>query len=198
MQDTGMHLQLSDQPLKAISYRDRLLYQNFRVTANQKSTSDTRTNTKNQPKYNTSHQTTRGENKRREEKRATETNPGNPPLNGCVPLQWQGWLVYADHRGHSAQGPAVLTPICSCPAPFLSTQPAGASRCVTGAGFRRDALAMREKRGLCAATRIWTCPGQPMTCSSPRSRPEGLGAALATTKYQRPGPSSSTSRSHSS
>ena len=39
---------------------------------------DTHTNKKNQLKYNTkdSHQTTRGENKRRrEEKRATKTNP---------------------------------------------------------------------------------------------------------------------------
>ena len=58
----------------------KLLYQNFRVTANQKSTTDTHTHTrkKNQLKYITkdSHQTTRGENKRRrEEKRATKTNP---------------------------------------------------------------------------------------------------------------------------
>ena len=53
-------------------------YQNFRITANQKSTIDTQTNKKNQLKYNTkdSHQTRRGENKRkRKEKRATETNP---------------------------------------------------------------------------------------------------------------------------
>ena len=55
-----------------------ILCQNFRVTANQKSTRDTHTNKKNQFKYNTkdSHQTTRGENKRRrEEKKATKTNP---------------------------------------------------------------------------------------------------------------------------
>ena len=48
------------------------------MTANQKSTIDTQTSKKNILKYNTkdSHQTTRGENKgRREEKRATETNP---------------------------------------------------------------------------------------------------------------------------
>jgi len=53
-------------------------YENFRMTANQKSTIDTQTNKKNQRKYNTkdSHQTTRGEKKRRrEEKRATKTNP---------------------------------------------------------------------------------------------------------------------------
>ena len=55
-----------------------LLYQNFRITANQKSTIDTQTNKKNQLKYNTkdSHQTRRWENKRwREEKRAIQTNP---------------------------------------------------------------------------------------------------------------------------
>ena len=73
-----MHLQLRDQQLKTILYIYRLLYQNLRVTANQKSTIDTHTNKKNQLKYNTkdSHQTTRGENKRRrEDKRATKTNP---------------------------------------------------------------------------------------------------------------------------
>ena len=46
--------------------------------ANQKSTTDTQTNKKNQLKYNTkdSHQTRRGENKRiREEKTTTKTNP---------------------------------------------------------------------------------------------------------------------------
>ena len=44
--------------------------------ANQKSTTDTQTNKKNQLKYNTkdSHQTTRGENKRREGKGATKPN----------------------------------------------------------------------------------------------------------------------------
>ena len=41
------------------------------------STIDTQTNKKNQLKYNTedSHQTRRGENKRREEKRVTKPNP---------------------------------------------------------------------------------------------------------------------------
>ena len=66
-----MHLQLRDQQLN-------LIYQNFRITANQKSTINTQTNKKNQLKYSTkdSHQTTRGENKRRrEEKRAAQTNP---------------------------------------------------------------------------------------------------------------------------
>ena len=73
-----VYLQLREQQLKTISYTYRLLYQNFRITANQKSTIDTQTNKKNQLKYNTkdSHQTTRGENKRRrKEKRATKTNP---------------------------------------------------------------------------------------------------------------------------
>ena len=62
-----MHLQLRDQQLKTILYMYRLLNQNFRVTANQKSTIDTQTYKKNQLKYSTkdSHQTTRGENKRR-------------------------------------------------------------------------------------------------------------------------------------
>ena len=75
-----MHLQVRDQQLKTISYKYRLLYQNFRITANQKSKIDTQTNKKNQLKYNTkdSHQTTREENKKgREEKRATKTNPNS-------------------------------------------------------------------------------------------------------------------------
>ena len=41
-----MNLQLREQQLKTISYTYRLLYQNFRVTANQKSTIDTQTNKK--------------------------------------------------------------------------------------------------------------------------------------------------------
>ena len=71
-----MHLQLRDRQLKIISYIYRLLYQNFRVTKNQKSTIDTHANKKNQLKYNTkdSHQPIRGENKRRKEKRATKRN----------------------------------------------------------------------------------------------------------------------------
>ena len=72
-----MNLQLREQQLKATSYTYRLLYQNFRITTNQKSTIDTQTNKKNQHTYNTkdSYQTRRGENKRRrEEKRATKTN----------------------------------------------------------------------------------------------------------------------------
>jgi len=73
-----MHLQLKDQQLKTISYIFRLLYQNFRATANQKSIIYIQTNKKNQLKHNTqdSHQTIKGENRRRrEEKRAIKTNP---------------------------------------------------------------------------------------------------------------------------
>ena len=72
-----MNLQLRDQQLKTISHTYRLLNQNFRITANQKSTADTQTK-KNQLKYITkdSPHTRRGENKRRrEEKRAAKTNP---------------------------------------------------------------------------------------------------------------------------
>ena len=74
------HLQIRDQQLKIISYTYRLLYQNFRIPTNQKSTIDTQTNKKHQLKYNTkdSHQTTRGENKRRrKEKRATKKIKSN-------------------------------------------------------------------------------------------------------------------------
>ena len=73
-----MHFQLRDQQLKTILNIYRPLYQNFRVTANQKSTIDTQTNKKNQLKYNTkdSHQIRREDNKkRREEKRAAKQNP---------------------------------------------------------------------------------------------------------------------------
>ena len=72
MQDTGDALAIK----RSTTYR--LLYQNFSITANQKSTIDTQTNKKNQCRYNTkdSHQTARGKNKRRsEEKRAAKTNP---------------------------------------------------------------------------------------------------------------------------
>ena len=72
-----MNLQLREQ-LKTISYTYRHLHQNFRITANQKSTIDTQTNKKNQFKYNTkdSHQTRRGKNKRRrKEKRAAKAYP---------------------------------------------------------------------------------------------------------------------------
>ena len=71
-----MNFQLREQQLKTISYTYRLLHQNFRITANQKPTIDTQTNKKNQLKYNTkdSHQTTRGENKRRREEKKSNKN----------------------------------------------------------------------------------------------------------------------------
>ena len=47
-----MNLQLREQQLQTNSYTYRLLHQNFRITANQKSTIDTQTNKKNQLKYN--------------------------------------------------------------------------------------------------------------------------------------------------
>ena len=67
-----MNLQLREQQLKTISYTYRLLYQNFRITANQKSTTDT------QRKMNSN--TTlkiviKPEEERGEEKRASKTNP---------------------------------------------------------------------------------------------------------------------------
>ena len=74
-----MNLQLREQ-LKTISYTYRLLYQNFRITANQKSTIDTQTNKKNQLKYNTkdSHQTgddrTREEGKKKEQQKQIQSN----------------------------------------------------------------------------------------------------------------------------
>ena len=46
-----MHLQLRDQQPKTISCIQRLLYQNFRITTNQKSTIDTQTNKIKQIKY---------------------------------------------------------------------------------------------------------------------------------------------------
>ena len=67
-----MNLQLREQ-LKTISYTCRLLYQNFRITANQKSTFDTQTNKKNQLNYDMkdSHQPeeerTREEGKKKEQ-----------------------------------------------------------------------------------------------------------------------------------
>ena len=73
-----------------VLYIYSLLYQNFRKTANQKSTIDTQTNKKNKLKYYTkdSHQTRRGENKRRrEEERATKTNPKQL-------IKWQYELTY--------------------------------------------------------------------------------------------------------
>ena len=65
----AMHLQLRDQRLKTISYVYRLLYQNFRITANQKSTIDTHTNKKNRLKYNT-----KEEGKKKEPQKQIQSN----------------------------------------------------------------------------------------------------------------------------
>ena len=44
-----MNLQLREQQLKTISYTYRLLHQNFRINANQKSTIDTHTKKEKSP-----------------------------------------------------------------------------------------------------------------------------------------------------
>ena len=75
-----MNLQLRDQQLKTISSICRLLYQNFRITANQKSIIDTQMNKKNHLKYNTkdSHQTreerTKEEGKKKEQQKQIQSN----------------------------------------------------------------------------------------------------------------------------
>ena len=78
LQDTGDAVAIKETNNLKQSERERRLSQNFRVTIGQKPTIDTHTNKSNQLKYNAkgSHQSTKGENKRRrEEKRATATNP---------------------------------------------------------------------------------------------------------------------------
>ena len=71
MQDTEAVLAIKRPTTYTHTYTYILLYRNFRVTANQKSTIHTHTNKKKQSKYNTkhSHQTRRGENKRRREEK---------------------------------------------------------------------------------------------------------------------------------
>ena len=83
-----MNLQLREQQLKTISYTYRLLYQNFRITANQKSTTDTQTKN-NQLKYNTkdSHQTRRGENKRKWEEKRPKKKKEKPSPKQLIKLQ---------------------------------------------------------------------------------------------------------------
>ena len=90
-----MHLRLKTNNLKQ-SHKYTDSYQNFRITANQKSTVDTHTNKKNQLIYNTkdSHQATRGENKRRrEEKRAKKTNP-KQLINGSKNIHINDYLKW--------------------------------------------------------------------------------------------------------
>ena len=76
-----MNLQLREQQLKTISYTYRLLHQNFRITANQKSTIDTQINKKNQLKYNKTktvikpkEEITREEGKKREQQKQISNN----------------------------------------------------------------------------------------------------------------------------
>ena len=77
MQDTGDELaikRLTTSNILICIYIDS--YQNFRITANQKSTIDTQTNKKSQLKYNIkdSHQTRRGKNKRRRKEKKRNKN----------------------------------------------------------------------------------------------------------------------------
>ena len=78
MQDTGMHLQLREQQLKTISYTYRLLYQNFRITANQKSTIDTQrkinSNTTLKIVIKPQEERTRGEGKKKEQQKQIQSN----------------------------------------------------------------------------------------------------------------------------
>ena len=69
-----MHLKLRDQKLKTILYIYKLLYLNFMVTANQKFTIHTQIR-KSNPNTTLKIVIKTQENKRREEKRSTKTNP---------------------------------------------------------------------------------------------------------------------------
>ena len=72
-----MHLQLRDNNLKqSCIYAYRLLYQNFVVTANLKSTIDTHTNKKKQFNYTTkdNYQTTREQWKKEAQQKQTPNN----------------------------------------------------------------------------------------------------------------------------
>ena len=71
-----MHLQLRDQKLKTILYIQTLIYQYLIVNANQKPAIDIHTN-KKQLKHKTKncHQTTKEENKRKDEKSQIKTHP---------------------------------------------------------------------------------------------------------------------------
>ena len=71
-------MQLRAQQLKTISHIYRLLYENFRITANQKSTIDTQTNRKNQLKYNTKIVIKPQDERTREEGKKKEQQKTNP------------------------------------------------------------------------------------------------------------------------
>ena len=81
-----MHLKLRDQQLKSVLYIQRLLYQHFMATTNQKSTIDGHTKKKVQSKHNTkgSLQITKEENKRgRGEKDLQKQTKNKPKTIKC-------------------------------------------------------------------------------------------------------------------
>ena len=73
-----MNLQLREQQLKTISYTYRLLYQNFRITANQKSTIDTQrkinSNTTLKIVIKPQEERTREEGKKKEQHKQMQSN----------------------------------------------------------------------------------------------------------------------------
>lgn len=73
-----MNLQLREQQLKTISYTYRLLYQNFRITANQKSTIDTQrkinSNTTLKIVIKPQEERTREEGKKKEQQKQIQSN----------------------------------------------------------------------------------------------------------------------------
>ena len=73
-----MHLQLRDQQLKTISYTYILLYQNFRITANQKSTIDTQrkinSNTTLKIVIKPQEERTREERKKKDQQKQIQSN----------------------------------------------------------------------------------------------------------------------------
>ena len=73
-----MHLQLREQQLKTISYTYRLLYQNFRITANQKSTIDTQrkinSNTTLKIVIKPEEERTRKEGRKKEQQKKIQSN----------------------------------------------------------------------------------------------------------------------------
>ena len=73
-----MNLQLREQQLKTISYTYRLLHQNFRITANQKSTIDTQrkinSNTTLKIVIKPEEERTREEGKKKEQQKQIQSN----------------------------------------------------------------------------------------------------------------------------
>ena len=73
-----MNLQLRDEQLKTISYTYRLLHQNFRITANQKSTIETKrkmkSNTTLELVIKPEEERTREEGKKKEQQKQIQSN----------------------------------------------------------------------------------------------------------------------------